>query len=477
MPSPPLHIPADLDLDLSNELTIDLRYPGSVTLEQTFGRRISEIDIGGDLELRLTTVHGTCRAGGSLRLSGNVDAVHLHGAVVVIEGSSIRARSISASERIIIGPGELKVDVIIAPYIEIHPEATGRVTVIESHNQRGLTKIKGGFSLNEYEDLFGDADAFLAQRGVARLPGEQAPTLDLDLIEPIEDEDSEDAEVVVGVDEIATRRHSMEPSQQRQQQGYPSTASPGPVDTFEEIEPELELEPEIAEFPPGAQIQMLQDQPDLNEFEELDAVETVVAPPDVPELELELEEIVDDLDSVEPQAIEELDDDFDTVEPEPLEDDLQTEEIVDFEESEDDLDTVDPVELGLELELIRDGEGEPSALGDPDRITNTPHALPPRAPTPMVNPPRERRPPSPEVEAWASSIRTQISELRACFDTPPQPIEGLLQAAEEGPEAVEQLYIPLWLDLLRHHRQRQAPVSPRVAHGFRVLNDLILAGP
>jgi hypothetical protein len=176
MPLPPLQIPAELELDLSDPHTIDLRYPGDVTLGQTFGRQLGSVWAGGDLTLEVPNVTGTCVAQGVLRISGDVDATRLTGRELHLTGNSIRARALSATERIVIGAARLKVDVIIAPVIEIHSKASGRVTVIESLNDRSPTKIKGGFTLTEYDELFGDAVDFLSQRGVAPLDSLQ--TLD-----------------------------------------------------------------------------------------------------------------------------------------------------------------------------------------------------------------------------------------------------------------------------------------------------------
>jgi hypothetical protein len=212
MSTPTLHISTELDLDLGDPMALDLRYPGSVVLEQSFGRRLGDIDAGGDLDLRLPVVTGACRARGALRVTGDVDASSLHGRELHLAGGAIRARALSATERIVIGPGDLKVDVIIAPEIVIHPETTGRVTVIESFNPRASTKVKGGFSLKEYEDLFGDAATFLAERGVAPLrrdPDPRHPHLgppvseeELELVE-VEPLDGEDGEIgLVTIDDL-----------------------------------------------------------------------------------------------------------------------------------------------------------------------------------------------------------------------------------------------------------------------------------
>ncbi|MCA9493087.1 MAG: polymer-forming cytoskeletal protein [Myxococcales bacterium] len=167
-------LPAGLSLDLSGD-QLDLRYDGDVELESTLGRAIATVEAGGNLTVRLDgPVTGDLRAGGALHVDGEVDAGHLHGSEVVLGKHTIKCRAISATHKITIGPANITAEVIIAPEVVIDPKAQGRVTVIESRNERGATKIKGGFALADYEDMFGNSAEFLAQRGLSPL-GEEGP--------------------------------------------------------------------------------------------------------------------------------------------------------------------------------------------------------------------------------------------------------------------------------------------------------------
>lgn len=167
-------LPADVVLDLSGDGLV-VKYDGDVALEQTFGRAITSVEAGGDLTLSLPEVNGHVEAAGKVEIGGNVDAEYIRGGDVVLSGASIKARAITATGSITIGAADLKVDVILAPQISIASGAKGRVTVIESANEREPNKIKGGFSLAEYEELFGESAAFLAERGVAPLGGAREP--------------------------------------------------------------------------------------------------------------------------------------------------------------------------------------------------------------------------------------------------------------------------------------------------------------
>ena len=160
------HLPAGVELDLGDD-TLSIKFDGDVTVENTLGRKLGNVEAGGDLVVA-TDANGTLSAGGKLVLKGRVEAEIVRGGVVHLEGGSVKARSVSATSAIHVGNGTFTVDVMMAPNIEIDPKASGRVTVIESDNDRGPTNIKGGFSLAEYEELFGDATAFLAERGLER---------------------------------------------------------------------------------------------------------------------------------------------------------------------------------------------------------------------------------------------------------------------------------------------------------------------
>jgi hypothetical protein len=180
-------LPAGLDIDLSGD-TMSLSYDGDIVIENTLGKALGDIEATGDLTVRLPVINGNLRAGRKLVLRGRIEAKRLHGLEVHIGDEDVKARAISADGRIVIGAANLKVDAIIAPEIQMDPRASGRVTVIESKNERGATKIKGGFSVNEYDEIIGDAAEFLAERGLTPLGDGPAPAA---LEEDEEDEEPE----------------------------------------------------------------------------------------------------------------------------------------------------------------------------------------------------------------------------------------------------------------------------------------------
>jgi hypothetical protein len=165
---PAFILPEGLKLEIGPE-RLAIEYDGDVEIEVDLGREIASVHTAGDLTVKLPKVTGDLVSGGVLRVMGDFDGGVLHGREVVLGRQAIKCRAISADERIVIGAATISCDVIIAPEINLDPKAQGRVTVIESLNERGATKIKGGFSLSDYEDMFGNSREFLAERGLAPL--------------------------------------------------------------------------------------------------------------------------------------------------------------------------------------------------------------------------------------------------------------------------------------------------------------------
>lgn len=171
-------VPAGLRLELGGTLPTGVRveHDGDVEIAADLGWQFSTLRAGGDLTVLRQRFSGDLLAGGVLRVTGDIDTTGvLHGREVILGDQAIRCRVISADERITIGAATLSVEIILAPEVRIDPRAQGRVTVIESYNARPATKIKGSFTLAEYEDMFGNSLDFLAQRGLAPLSGPRPP--------------------------------------------------------------------------------------------------------------------------------------------------------------------------------------------------------------------------------------------------------------------------------------------------------------
>jgi len=202
---PTFEIPDGISLELTDK-TLSILYEGNVRLTQTLGREIEEIVAAGDVELKLDKVTGAIRAGGTLTIKGEIEARSLHAKEIILGRKPIRCQAISATDRITIGASKLAVDAIIAPEIDLDSKASGRVTVIESNNDRGPSKIKGGFSISDYDDMFGNADDWLAERGLSRLgatpPVKKKSSKAKKEPEPAEDEEDIEDPLSLSIDDI-----------------------------------------------------------------------------------------------------------------------------------------------------------------------------------------------------------------------------------------------------------------------------------
>ena len=70
----------------------------------------------------------------------------------------------STSQSISVGDTTTHAEVLIAPAVNLSTNAVGRITVVESHNELGATKVKGCLSLADLEELFDGSEGFI--RGV-----------------------------------------------------------------------------------------------------------------------------------------------------------------------------------------------------------------------------------------------------------------------------------------------------------------------
>src|SRR5690348_10558798 len=97
---PAFVLPSALEIDASGD-ALSLQYDGDVELEQTLGKPLGDVIVTGDLTLRIEKVTGTIRAGGRLVTEGAVDCDTIHGREVHLGKQDVKARAISADERIV----------------------------------------------------------------------------------------------------------------------------------------------------------------------------------------------------------------------------------------------------------------------------------------------------------------------------------------------------------------------------------------
>lgn len=160
---------------------------GSITLDGDM--RIGKVvSLGGDITLTGTiqadevlapagsvTLNGKHRvkkiqASDTLDITGHLRGSVITGGVITLHAERLEVGAVEGRVRVNLGQGAYKVEVVIAPHIEVHPDSEGRINVIESNNAIGASNLKGRFRLAEYAEFTGiDPNIFLQEREVRSL--------------------------------------------------------------------------------------------------------------------------------------------------------------------------------------------------------------------------------------------------------------------------------------------------------------------
>jgi len=129
---------------------------------------------------------------GSIDIDGKqLDATNIRGGDVAIAAKLVKAKVVHGTSSVTVGPVKITADIVMAPEVQLDPKCTGKVTVIEARNEVGPNGIKGGLSLEDLEDAFGNSAQFLSERGLVPLSGSAPPA------RVAEEPDDEEAEVEV----------------------------------------------------------------------------------------------------------------------------------------------------------------------------------------------------------------------------------------------------------------------------------------
>jgi len=195
---------------------------GSLSAEEL---RADEIEVGQDLTVTGALACPTVRVGGNLRVSGPIQSQELtiegsatlggrthadeilavglvqceadivsrriRGGVVRLLGATSAVRAVQGADEIQVGAGRIQADGLIAPASHLHPQTSGRVTLLESRNELGPNSVKGCLGLTDLDEVFGGAAPFLDERGLVSLTSSR---------DPLAAARSVDAEIVVDDD-------------------------------------------------------------------------------------------------------------------------------------------------------------------------------------------------------------------------------------------------------------------------------------
>jgi hypothetical protein len=98
---------------------------------------------------------------GAVEIRGKIEADRIEAANVDAHGDGFTVRVVQATESITVGDTTAHAEVLIAPAVNLSSGAVGRITVIESHNELGATKVKGCLTLADLEELFDGSEGFI----------------------------------------------------------------------------------------------------------------------------------------------------------------------------------------------------------------------------------------------------------------------------------------------------------------------------
>lgn len=198
-------IPAGLKLEAGPEGVL-IEHEGDIVVQPSPGQRLGrvrsrqgDVVLQGDIDVAVVEApHGAVTARGKVRaqrvaartavfhgdaavddldisasveLQGTTEARRVRAESVLFNGPVLTARAVQGLRSVRIARGRIAADILIAPTVLLDPSASGRVKVVESHNDLGPHAVRGCLRLGEYvEELGGNAAVFLAERELTPLP-------------------------------------------------------------------------------------------------------------------------------------------------------------------------------------------------------------------------------------------------------------------------------------------------------------------
>jgi len=251
----PFVIPAGVSLQLT-DTGISIQHVGDIILQDSLGDTMNQVvSHEGSVTLRGSfQIDRVSAPKGTVRLEGTIKAQSIDGQVVELMTNRLEARAVQGAKYIVLGASKVTADALVAPRIDIDAKASGRVPIIECHNEPGPNAIKGGFSIVEYDELVGNVESYLAERGIEPLEpsGEE---------EDEQEDDEEPSDVVIEayaaeeseLEALEEEDEDVEPTALDESTEDPDTytesvalkvgvATAGPADPVV-VEPDIETEP------------------------------------------------------------------------------------------------------------------------------------------------------------------------------------------------------------------------------------------
>lgn len=179
------------------------------------------------------TLHHIHAPNGAVEIHGRIEADRIEAASVEADGDGFVVRVVQASESISVGETTTHAEVLIAPVVKLASNAVGRITVVESHNELGATKVKGCLALSDLEELFDGSEGFI--RGWE--------------ITPLRKSGRKATPKPAAPKKTPAKKSAPKPSPAKPKAKTPPAPAPEPEEAPEPVEPEPAAEPEA---PPAA---------------------------------------------------------------------------------------------------------------------------------------------------------------------------------------------------------------------------------
>ncbi len=161
-------LPAGVVLTLDGG-DLSIENPGDIVIEGTPAQPLKNlVSTVGDVVLTPSEAVsvGEIKASGTVRVSGKVTAGSISGKRIEFEAGTLKAEALIASEAVQLSGKKLEAQVVVAPEVDISSALKGRATAIQSDNEPGAHKLKGGFSLSEFVDLMPGGAELLQKHGI-----------------------------------------------------------------------------------------------------------------------------------------------------------------------------------------------------------------------------------------------------------------------------------------------------------------------
>ena len=162
-------LPAGVKLSMEGD-ALSIHNAGDIVIEGAPAGSLSTLSSeSGNIVLappKAVTLASVSAPGGTVTVRGKVTTESIDAKSVSFEGGTLKAKVIKASDSITLAGTKLEATVVVAPEVLVEPSIKGRATAIQSDNELGPHKLKGGFSLAEFVDMIPNGAEMLAAHGI-----------------------------------------------------------------------------------------------------------------------------------------------------------------------------------------------------------------------------------------------------------------------------------------------------------------------